>query len=93
MPYFAFVAGLSIAVTLITLHLLVSDINKTNPAAPIPHRGRYSFSEVNEIKRLHQQLFPGSSRYRFFRTFEIFDWGLAAVLIVIFIVFLIYSNH
>jgi len=90
--YIASTIPLVIIATLITLHLLVSDINKTNLIPPVAHRGRYTFGEVKEIKRLHRELLPNSRRYKLFRALETVSLTLAGLMVVGFLGFMIYSK-
>jgi hypothetical protein len=89
MPILALIVFPLVITTLVTLHLLIADINKTSIVLHVPHQGHYTFGQIKEIKRLHQELLPNSGRFKFFRVLEILCYTLSAIFIVVLVMFLI----
>ena len=92
MAYFGVVLPIVIISALVVLHLLVSDINKTRQVPHVAHRGRFTFGEIREIKRLHRELLPNSWKYEVFTILEIINYTFAGLMVAGFIAFLIYSK-
>jgi len=75
-PIFIFLALSTTLTTLILIHVLVAQINSTNPAQKIPHRVRWSWQALIDIKQQHRSLFPNSGTYKLFRVLEV--WQIIA---------------
>ena len=70
------VVAVLVATTITTLALvqiLIAQVNKTGVVPRIPHKMKWGFGELGQIKRTHQRLLPNSNTFRIFRGFEAFQ--------------------